>query len=197
LGILSLFSWCYDHMQRWSHHPHAPYYLAGVSFIESSVFPIPPDVMLISMGLAKPYRAWTYAFIATIASVLGGLFGYGIGYFIFHLISPYLDAAGYTPAIHHVMDWFKLYGVWVVFVAGFSPIPYKLFTLAAGALHMALLPFVVASLLGRGARFYLVSGLLFYQGAAIEKKLRPWIDWLGWATVGLIILGYCIIKWVF
>ncbi|MDX1837108.1 YqaA family protein [Legionella taurinensis] len=183
-------------MIRWSGHSHAPYYLAGVSFAESSFFPIPPDVMLITMGLAAPEKSWRYALITTIFSVLGGLFGYLIGFFGIEVLSHWLNGSSYYHSYLHVVDLFKVYGLWIIFIAGFSPIPYKLFTIAAGALHMAILPFVLASFLGRGLRFFLVSGILFYMGDRIETKLRPIIDWLGWLVVLLIVLGFIVAKYI-
>lgn len=196
MGIIRIFSYLYDKMIRWSGHSHAPYYLAGVSFAESSFFPIPPDVMLIAMGLAAPEKSWRYALITTIFSVLGGLFGYLIGFFGIEILSHWLNGSSYYHSYLHVVDLFKLYGLWIIFIAGFSPIPYKLFTIAAGALQMAILPFVLASFLGRGLRFFLVSGILFYMGDRIETKLRPIIDWLGWLAVLLIVLGFIVAKYI-
>lgn len=193
---MKLFSYLYQHMLGWSTHRHARYYLAGVSFAESSVFPIPPDVMLISMGLATPKRAWNYALIATFFSVLGGIFGYLIGYFGFEFIRPHLMSSSYAVTYDKVCQLFDAYGVWIVFLAGFSPIPYKVFTVAAGALQMAFFPFVVASVIGRGLRFFLVSGLLFFMGEGLEKHLRRFIDVIGWAVVFVAVVAYLIIKWI-
>ncbi len=191
---MKLFSYLYERMLQWSAHRHARYYLAGVSFAESSFFPIPPDVMLISMGLAKPTKAWHYALIATLFSVLGGCFGYMLGYFGMHIIEPYLLSSSYAVSYEQVRTWFMHWGIWVIFVAGFSPIPYKLFTVTAGMLHMLFLPFVFASMVARGLRFFLVSGLLVLFGERLEKQIRRWIDWLGWLVVLAIITGYFFVK---
>lgn len=171
----------------WSRHRHAPAYLAGLSFAESSFFPIPPDVMLAPMSLANPKRAIRFALITTLASVVGGLFGYAIGYFAFDLIEPWLRQSHYWPVYQKAVAWFGEWGFWAIFIAGFSPIPYKVFTLAAGVLSMALLPFILASLIGRGLRFFLVAGLMAWGGARMEAVLYRYIDRLGWITIALVV----------
>lgn len=176
-------------MMLWARHPHAIYYLGILSFLESSVFPIPPDVMLAPMSLANPRRAWWYAFVTTITSTLGGLFGYIIGMFFFALIHPWLIHFGYWDTYLRVQHWFDLWGFWIIFVAGFSPLPYKVFTIAAGTLHIALLPFTIASFIGRGSRFFLVAGLMALGGERMEQLLRKYIDHIGWVTVFLIVVG--------
>lgn len=170
----------------WSRHPHAPWYLGGLSFAESSFFPVPPDVMLAPMCLANPRRAWYFAFLTTLTSVLGGLLGYIIGYFALDAILPWLQESRYWPAYQTAVDWFKRWGFWAVFVAGFSPIPYKMFTIAAGAMSMALLPFTIASVIGRGLRFFLVAGLMAWGGPRMESLLHRYVDRLGWATVAIV-----------
>lgn len=194
---MKFFSYLYNKTIVWSAHRHAPYYLAGVSFIESSVFPIPPDVMLLSMGLAKPRRSWYFALIATIFSVIGGMFGYLIGLYFIEFIRPYLLESSYANSYLQIQSWFEQRGVWMVIVAGFTPFPYKVFTVTAGAMHMAFLPFVVGSLIGRGMRFFLLSGILFFAGARLEPQLRRFIDIIGWALIAIIILVFCLLKWVF
>src|SRR3990167_8629612 len=123
---MKIFSYLYHQMLLWSGHQHAKYYLSAVAFAESSFFPIPPDIMLISMGLAKPKNAWHYALITTIFSVLGGCFGYLIGFLGMALIEPYLLASSYAASYFQIQTWFNQWGVWIIFIAGFSPIPYKL-----------------------------------------------------------------------
>lgn len=186
---MNLFARLYALVMRWARHRHAPWYLGGVSFAESSFFPIPPDVMLAPMCLARPERAWRFALITTLASVAGGLFGYLIGALAITSIEPWLQSGYYGAAYQSALDWFEKWGVLAVFVAGFSPIPYKVFTVAAGALSMALLPFTLASLIGRGARFFLVAALMRWGGARMEGQLRQHIDRLGWITVALALLG--------
>lgn len=185
---MKIFSPLYERAMRWSRHPHAPRYLVGMSFAESSFFPVPPDVMLAPMSLANPRRAWHFALLTTLASVAGGLFGYLLGYFALDAILPWIEQSRYWPAYERAVAWFGEWGFWAVFVAGFSPIPYKVFTIAAGALSMALFPFVLASLVGRGLRFFLVAGLMAWGGARMETLLHRYVDRLGWATVLLFAL---------
>jgi membrane protein YqaA with SNARE-associated domain len=182
---MRIFSALYARAMIWAKHRHAPWFLGGLSFAESSFFPIPPDVMLAPMSLARTDRAWWYATLTTVTSVLGGLFGYLIGVLAIDAVLPLLVEAGYGARYEQVIDWFATWGVWVVFIAGFSPIPYKLFTIAAGASAMPLLPFALASLVGRGARFFLVAGLMRWGGAPMERALRTYIDRLGWLVIAL------------
>jgi membrane protein YqaA with SNARE-associated domain len=191
---MRLFSSLYNRTMAWSRHPHAPRYLVGLSFAESSFFPIPPDVMLAPMSLATPRRAWYFATLTTVASILGGLLGYFIGLFAFDLIQPILHDWGYWPAYERTQDWFNEWGFWAIFLAGFSPIPYKIFTITAGVISMALLPFVVASAIGRGARFFLVAGLMAWGGERMERMLHRYVDLLGWLMVVIFVVVFLIIK---
>lgn len=179
----------------WSRHPHATWYLGGLSFAESSFFPIPPDVMLAPMSLAQPKRAWRFALLTTLTSVLGGIFGYVIGLLAFDVVEPLLQDTGYYPKYLQAKVWFDEWGFWAVFLAGFSPIPYKVFTITAGVIGMAFLPFVAASIVGRGARFYLVATLMAWGGEKMEAQLHRWIDYIGWVTVILVVVGVLIYKW--
>jgi len=189
-----IFSALYDRVLRWSGHPHAERYLAVLSFAESSFFPVPPDVLLAPMTLARPRRGWWFAAIATIASVIGGVAGYAIGWFALDTIEPLLRSAGYWDAYQRATMWFAAWGFWAILVAGFSPIPYKVFTIAAGALHMLLPGFVVASFVGRGARFFLVASLLVWGGEPMERGLRRHIDLVGWFTVGAIVVAIAYVQ---
>lgn len=184
---MKLFGPLYDRVLRLAGHRHAERWLAVLSFAESSFFPIPPDVLLAPMTLARPERGWWLATLTTVASVVGGLFGYLIGWFAFDAIEPWIVELGHADAYAMATDWFGRYGFWAVLVAGFSPIPYKVFTIAAGALHMLLPGFVLASLLGRGGRFFLVAGILVIGGPRMERTLRRHIDTLGWITVVAIV----------
>ncbi|SIN91804.1 membrane protein YqaA, SNARE-associated domain [Sulfurivirga caldicuralii] len=189
---MKLFTYLYDRTLALAGHRRAPAALAGVSFAEASFFPVPPDVLMIPMIFRRPQRAWYYALLATLASAVGGVFGYAIGYFLFELIEPWLLSLGYGETLAQVRSFFRDYGVWIVFAAGFSPIPYKLFTLTAGAMAMPLLPFVLASVVGRGARFFLVAAISRWSGEYHQETIRRWIEWLGWLTLILIALfiGY-------
>lgn len=190
---MNLFGRLYDRVIEWSRHRHAVRLLAALSFAESSFFPIPPDVMLAPMTLAEPRRGWRFALIATLASVAGGIAGYAIGWFALDLVEPVLKSAGYWETYIRATRWFDEWGFWAILVAGFSPIPYKVFTIAAGALRMLLPGFVIASFVGRGARFFLVAGLLVLGGERFERGLRRHIDRLGWLTVVVIVVA---VVWV-
>ena len=183
-----LFSRLYNATQRGAAHPQAPWLLGVLSFAESSFFPIPPDVMLAPMVLVQPHRAMRLALLTTLASVAGGLFGYVIGYYALELIRPWLHQWGEWQSYLTVRSWFDRWGFWAIVVAGFSPIPYKMFTIAAGAMHVAVIPFILASLLGRGGRFFLVAILVAWGGVKVEPWLRTYIDRIGWITVVVLIL---------
>lgn len=192
---MKLFTAIYYWTLKWAEHKFAPRMLALLTFAESVFFPIPPDVLLAPMVLAKPEKAWRLASLTTISSILGGSVGYLLGYLMFEpWIQPLITQFGYQGRLDTAMAWFSEWGVWVVFIAGFSPIPYKLFTVSAGFLQMAFLPFLIASAIGRGLRFFLVAGLIKWGGSAMEKKLRKWIDVLGWGLVALIIIAYFILR---
>lgn len=191
---MKLFSALYSKVMLWARHKHAQWYLAGLSFAESSFFPIPPDVMLAPMALAKPKRAMFYALLTTVTSVLGGVLGYFIGVFAFDQIAPLIQSAGYWEKYELAKEWFMEWGFWAILIAGFSPIPYKVFTIAAGTLSMSFIPFVLASIIGRGARFFLVAGLLAWGGERFEKVLHQYVDRLGWATIALAIIAYVVVQ---
>lgn len=189
---MRLFGTLYDRVIEWSRHRYAERYLAVLSFAESSFFPIPVDVMLAPMCLAERKKAWRYALVATVFSVLGGLAGYAIGVVGFDLIEPWLRESHYWSAYETSTDWFDRYGVWVIFVAGFSPIPYKVFTIAAGVAALNPLLFFVASVIGRGARFFLVASLIVWGGDRLEDTLQKHVERIGWAVVVAVL---AIIVW--
>ena len=192
---MKIFSALYEWTLKWAEHKFAPRILALLSFAESVFFPIPPDVLLAPMVLAKPERAWRLASLTTAASVIGGIVGYGLGYLMFEpWIQPLITEFGYQARFDKAMLWFSDWGVWVVFIAGFSPIPYKLFTLSAGFLQMAFLPFLLASAIGRGMRFFIVAGVIRWGGAPMEQKIRQWVDVLGWLIVAIIVIAYIVMR---
>jgi len=183
-----IFAGLYNKVMRWAAHPHAERYLVGVSIFESIFFPVPTALMVAPMAVAKPERAVRIALIATSMSVLGGVVGYYLGYFAIGAIEPILHDVGYWEKYMTAQRWFEEWGFWAVVVAGFSPIPFKLFTISAGALSMALLPFVLAATVGRSAHFFLVSLLMAWAGPRMEPVVKKYIEWLGWATVILIVV---------
>ena len=193
---MKIFGPLYDRAIQWSKHRYAERYLAALSFSESSFFPIPVDVMLAPMCLADLGKAWRFALIATVFSVIGGVAGYLIGYGAFESIRPWLADSNYWDAYETSREWFDRYGIWVIFVAGFSPIPYKVFTIAAGAAALNFPVFIVASALGRGARFFLVAGLLVWGGVQFEVSLRKYVERIGWITVGVVlaVIGWLMVR---
>lgn len=191
---MKIFSTLYGKAMNWARHPKAPWFLGGLSFAESSFFPVPPDVMLAPMSLAKPNKALYYAFLTTVTSVLGGILGYFIGVFAFDVIEPILHNYGYYDRYELAKDWFEAWGFWAIFLAGFSPIPYKVFTIASGVVGMAFLPFVIASLVGRGLRFFMVASLMAWGGEPMEKKLHDYMDMIGWLLVGLVFVLWLIYR---
>ena len=191
---MAIFTPLYDWCLGLARHRHASRYLAGLSFAESSFFPIPPDVMLAPMSMARPDRAMSFATITTLASVLGGLFGYLIGYFAFELIEPLLHRMHYWEKYLRVREWFDVWGFWAILIAGFSPIPYKVFTIAAGTLSMNLPLFIAGSFIGRGGRFFLVAGLLSWGGPRMEAALRTYVERIGWALVIVAVVAYLYLR---
>lgn len=190
---MKLFAPMYEQVMRWSRHRYAERYLSVMSFAESSFFPIPVDVMLVPMCLAARERWVRFASIATGFSVLGGVAGYAIGYALFDVIEPWLRESHYWGAYATSRDWFDDYGIWVVLVAGFSPIPYKIFTIAAGVAALSLPGFLIASLLGRAGRFFLVAGLVKAGGQRFEDGVARNIERVGWVIVFITAL---VIAWL-
>lgn len=189
---MKIFAPLYARVLKWSRHRYAERYLAALSFAESSFFPVPVDVMLAPMCLARREEAWRYAVIATIFSVVGGVAGYAIGMAGFEMLEPWLRESHYWSAYETSREWFDRYGVWVIFIAGFSPIPYKVFTIAAGVAALNLPLFVLASIVGRGARFFLVAGLIVWGGDKLELTLQQHVERIGWAVVIVVI---AVIAW--
>lgn len=190
---MKLFGPLYDRVLEWSRHRHAERYLGAMSFAESSFFPIPVDVMLAPMVLADNAKWVRFAAVATIFSVLGGLGGYAIGWGMFEAIEPWLSESHYWDAYLTARQWFDEYGVLVVFVAGFSPIPYKVFTIAAGVAALNLPGFFIGSLIGRASRFFLVAGLVRLGGERFENTLRQHVERIGWAVVAVSVI---VIAWL-
>jgi membrane protein YqaA with SNARE-associated domain len=190
---MRIFASLYDRVLEWSRHRYAERYLGVLSFAESSFFPVPVDVMLAPMCLADRKKAWRYASIATVFSVIGGVAGYAIGVVGFEMLEPWLAESHYWAAYETSREWFDRYGVWVIFVAGFSPIPYKVFTIAAGVAAINLPLFVVASVIGRGARFFLVASLIVWGGDRLETTLQKHVERIGWAVVALVVI---VIAWL-
>ena len=188
----------YDRMMRMAGHDKAPQALFWVAFIESSVFPIPPDVMLIPMILARRAKAWTYATICTVGSVIGGLAGYAIGYFLLEYLGrPIIDFYGLGQKFQESAQLFNDWGVWILIAKGWTPFPYKVLTIAAGAFKMSLGPFILASIVARAMRFYLVAALLYWFGEPIRDFIEKRLSLVTTAFVILLVGGFVAIKYVF
>ena len=177
-----------------SRHRRAGRALAFVSFIESSFFPIPPDVMLIPMVLAERLKAWRYALICTLASVLGALLGYAIGHVFWEavgqpIVAFYNGEAAFDRFVVFYDDW----GIWIVLAAAISFLPYKVATIASGVAGLALVPFILASIAGRGIRFFAVAGLIYFFGPQIRVLIDRYFNILSLAFVALLLLGFLLI----
>lgn len=189
-----LYNWTLDLAAR----PYALWALAAISFVESSIFPIPPDVVLIAMVIARPQRAWAIATVCTVASVLGGFAGYAIGFYFFDAFGR--DILAFYGMEQQFADFRGLYdewGFWFVMIAGFTPFPYKVITIASGVFGLDLLTFALASVISRGARFFLVAALLWRFGAPIKAFIDRHLGWLTIAFMVLLIGGFVAIKYVF
>ncbi|MCH2101477.1 MAG: DedA family protein [Planctomycetes bacterium] len=193
----------YDWMMRFAHKPYAERALFGISFAEASFFPIPPDPLLMVMGAAQPNRAIRYAFVTTIASVLGALFGFAIGMFLMDTVGIWiLDL--YDSDRHvwsKIENWFSVYGLYALLLAALTPIPFKVFTIATGAIvaggeDIHLFAFLGASFVGRGARFFTEGILLRYFGEPIVTWMEKWFDWIAVGFSLLVIGGFAAIKYI-
>lgn len=186
-----IYDWCLEA----AHKPYAAWIMGGVSFAESSFFPVPPDTMLIPMALARPEKAWSYAFLCTWTSVLGGIVGYLIGGLLYDSVGQWLiQLYGYGDKVQGFRDAYAQWGVWIILLKGLTPIPYKVVTLTAGFAGYNFLLFVVLSVLTRGLRFYFVAFLLYRYGAQaremIEKRLGFWVL----VSVVVIVVGFIIVS---
>jgi membrane protein YqaA with SNARE-associated domain len=176
----------------------APWALGAVSFAESSFFPIPPDIMLIPMVLSDRQKAWWYATVATVASVLGGILGYAIGYYLYDAVGlPILKFYGREHALDSFMTFVQEYGVEAVIIKGMTPIPYKVVTIAAGVGKMNFAAFVGASIIARAMRFYLVAGLLYFFGEPIRAFIEKRLGMVMAAFLVLLVGGFVAVKYIF
>lgn len=187
----------YDWTMGLAAHPHAMFWLAAIAFLESSVFPIPPDILILPMVLAAPTRAWRIVLVATVASVLGGLFGYAIGLFLFETVGQaILNFYGYFEKFAKFQDWYREWGGWIVFAGGFSPIPYKVITIASGTVQLDIWTFTIVSIISRGGRFLIVAALLWKFGAPIRTFIERWLGPLTLLFVVMLVGGFIAIKYL-
>ena len=188
----------YDWTMRMAADKRAPWALAIVSFVESSFFQIPPDVMLVPMVLSRREKAWWYATIATVASVIGGVLGYAIGYYLYDAVGlPILKFYGNEHALDGFKAFVRDYGVPAVIIKGMTPIPYKVVTIAAGVGQMNLLAFIGASIVARALRFYLVAGLLYFVGEPIRAFIETRLALVTTAFVVLLVGGFIAVSYIF
>jgi len=180
----------YNKILQWSSSRFAIFWLATISFLESSILPYPiQDILLASMSLKNRNRAYYFAIICALSSVLGAIAGYYIGIYAINLIMPLLDTMNYLPELHKAEHYFNTYGIWIILIAGFSPIPYKLFTISAGMMSMPLLPFLIFSLVARSARYLLIAFLVRKFGKRADAWLNKYIDRLGYVLIVIVVLG--------
>ena len=187
----------YDWTINLAGHKHAIIALALIALIESSIFPIPPDILLIPIVLAMRDRAWFVASVCTIASVIGGVFGYGIGFFMYEQIGkPILDLYNYTIKFSEFQNVYNQWGAWSVFFAGVTPFPYKVITILSGMTGLSLPVFILASIIARGARFFIIAALLWKYGDPIQEFIERRLGTLFILFVIILLGGFAIVKFI-
>jgi len=187
----------YDRVLRLAASPLAPLWLAAIAFAESSFFPIPPDVLLVPMALARPDRAFRYAAICTVASVVGGVAGYVIGYALFNVVAqPLLHFYHYEDAFNAFQERFREYGVYIILIKGLTPIPYKIVAIASGAARFDVLTFIAASILTRGVRFFFIALLLRLFGERVRAFIEDRLGLVLLVTAVFLVLGFFLIKYL-
>ncbi len=184
----------YDRTLALAAHRHALWWLAFISFIESSVFPIPPDILLIPMVIAAPHRAWLIALVCTVSSVLGGMLGYALGMFAYDLIEPLLEFYGYDEKFESFRHTYNEWGAWAVLIAGVTPFPYKVITILSGATALNIWVFTLASIVARGLRFFIVAGLLWKFGAPIRTFIEQRLGLVFTVSLALLVGGFVLVK---
>jgi len=188
----------YDWVIRWAETPYGDWALFVIAFAESSFFPIPPDVLLIALGIAIPKKSLRYALLCSVGSVLGGCFGYLIGWqFMAGFGDKIINLYGFGDKYSYIQDLFMKYDAWAIGIAGFTPIPYKIFTIAAGAFKINFPIFFIASVISRSARFFLVGGLIYYFGPSIQVFINKYFDILAVAFTILLMAGFVAVKYFF
>jgi membrane protein YqaA with SNARE-associated domain len=193
-----MFQRLYDWTMSLAGHRRAMPALAAVSFAESSIFPIPPDAMLVPMVLADRDRAWRMAGVCTVASVLGGILGYAIGYFLFEAVGrPIVEFYGYQDAFQRFAEAYNEWGLWIILIKGLTPIPYKLVTIASGVAHFDPVVFLLASIATRGARFFLVAALLRRFGPPIRSFVEKNLTAVATTALVMIVGGFVAVKYLF
>jgi membrane protein YqaA with SNARE-associated domain len=187
----------YDWVLSWAHTPYGIWALFILAFCESSFFPIPPDVLLIALCVSVPKRSFNFALISSAGSVLGGLLGYLIGYSFMSTVGmPIIDFYDLTSQFQRIQSIYKEYDAWAIAIAGFTPIPYKVFTITAGAFHINIFVFTVVSLISRAARFFIISTLIYYFGEKIQAFIEKYFNILSIVFVLALLGGFLLIKYM-
>lgn len=188
----------YDWVLHWAYTPYGTPALFALAFAESSFFPVPPDVLLIALALSLPRKSFRFAAVCTAGSVFGGMFGYLIGLELMNTVGfRILSFYGIMDKYEYIRQLYSEYDAWAVSIAGFTPIPYKVFTIAAGAFKINFSVFVIASLAGRAGRFFLVAALIYRFGPPIRTFIDKYFNLLTFVFLGLLILGFVLIKYAF
>jgi len=191
-----IFAGIYKRCMEWADHPKRERYLVGVSVFESFVFPVPTALLMIPMVIATPDKAVRLATITTLMSVFGAAVGYLLGWGAMEVIEPWISKMGWLPKLELARAEFVTYGVLAVGIGAFTPAPFKIFTLAAGMLSMSFIPFLIVSLIGRGAHFFMIALLMAWAGPKMEPVVRKYIEWLGWSVIALAVAGLVIHKYL-
>jgi membrane protein YqaA with SNARE-associated domain len=193
----AMFRTLYTWTGRLARHRHALPAMAAVSFAESSFFPVPPDVMLVPMVIARRSQAYLIATVCTVSSVLGGIFGYAIGYFLYDSLGQSLaNLYGMHDAMAEYQGWYARYGAWLILVKGLTPIPFKLVTIASGVAHFNFGLFVLLATITRGVRFFIMAALLKRYGAPIEAFIEDRFTLVSWGVLALIVIGFGVVLLV-
>jgi len=190
---MKIFQPFYERAILWARHPRAPALLTFLSFIEAIFFPVPPELMLAPMCVATPRRGFYYASLSLLGSMFGMFVGYAIGYYAIDLAMPLIERMGYGGEFESIKQQAADNGFWLLLIAGFTPIPFKIFTLASGAVGMPLLPFFAGGAIGRGKRVFLVAGAIRLGGEKAEARLRKYIEPIGWGALVLLVAA---IAWM-
>lgn len=199
---MKLFAPLYERTLGWARHPRAPALLAGMSFAEAVFFPIPPEVMLAPMALAQPRRSFWFATLSLLGSLVGAVVGYLLGHYAFEAIKPMLAALGWLDEVAAQVAQLRELAAnspwqvfWLLVLAGFTPIPLKIFTWASGIVGVPMLPFLTSMLIGRGKRVYLVALAIRLGGARAEAALRRYIEPVGWIATVLLLGAFGWLAW--
>lgn len=203
----SIIKACYDYCLKLSKHRYAKFFMCVNSFIESIFWPLPVEAILIPMCLAQPKKSLGFAFYATIFSVLGAWVGYLLGYYLWDVLQPIFIKLGYLHHVETIKEWFESFGILFVALGAFTPIPYKVIAITTGVIaashgidmwgfssQISIYTFLIVSLFGRGARFYLEGGLIKIFGEKMRDNIGKYIDWIGWGCIALAVIGIVVYK---